>query len=37
MQRISGTFTGTSIVVSYDVATEKLTLSGYDTIANYDR
>ena len=36
VQRTSGTFTGTNITVSYDGATEKLTLSGYDTIANYD-
>src|SRR5262249_46294124 len=34
--RTSGTFTGTNITVSYDSATETLTLSGYDTIANYN-
>ena len=32
----SGTFSGTNITISYDSATEKLTLSGYDTIANYN-
>ena len=35
-QRTSGTFTATNITVSYDSATEKLILSGYDTIANYN-
>jgi len=31
----SGTINSTSISYSYDSATEKLTLSGYDTLANY--
>lgn len=35
-QRTSGLFTGTNITVSYDDFTDSLTLSGYDTIANYD-
>ncbi len=35
-QRTSGTFTGTNITVSYDSGTETLTLSGYDTIADYN-
>ena len=34
--RTSGVFTGTNITVSYDSGTEKLTLSGYDTIADYN-
>ena len=29
-------FTGTNITVSYDNGTDLLTLSGYDTIANYN-
>ena len=35
-QLTSGIFTGTNITVSYDGGTDKLTLSGYDTIANYN-
>lgn len=35
-QRTSGTFTGTNISVGYDAGTEKLTLTGYDTIAHYN-
>ena len=35
LQRTTGTFTGTNITVSYTVATETLTLTGYDTFANY--
>ncbi|MDQ0323457.1 hypothetical protein QO002_005663 [Pararhizobium capsulatum DSM 1112] len=34
-KQISGTIAGTSITVSWNAATETLTLSGYDTIANY--
>src|SRR4029077_20505775 len=33
--KTSGTFTGTNITIAYDSATEKLTLTGYDTLANY--
>src|SRR6185295_4217879 len=33
--KTTGTFTGTSITISYDSATEKLTLSGVDTLAHY--
>jgi hypothetical protein len=33
--KISGTFTGTSITITNDSATEKLTLSGVDTLAHY--
>ena len=33
--KTSGTFTGTNITITYDSATEKLTLTGYDTLANY--
>ena len=33
--KTSGTFTGTNITIGYDSATEKLTLTGYDTLANY--
>ena len=29
-------FTGTSITVSYDAASDQLTLSGYHTIAHYN-
>jgi len=36
MQLTSGIFTGTNITVSYDDGTDKLTLSGYDTIAHYN-
>src|ERR1043165_255598 len=32
----SGMVSGTNITVSYDSSTEKLTLSGYDTIAHYN-
>lgn len=35
-QLTSGMFTGTNIIVSYDSGSEKLTLSGYDTIAHYN-
>ena len=35
-QRTSGMFTGTNITVSYDSGTETLSLSGYDTIADYN-
>jgi hypothetical protein len=35
-QRISGIFTNTNITVSYNAATETLSLSGYDTIARYN-
>ena len=35
-QRISGIFSGTNIAIAYDTANEKLTLSGYDTIAHYN-
>jgi Ca2+-binding RTX toxin-like protein len=35
-QLTSGIFTGTNITVSYDDGTDTLTLSGYDTIANYN-
>ena len=35
-QLTSGMFTGTNITVSYDGGTDTLTLSGYDTIANYN-
>ena len=35
VQRTSGLFTGTNITISYTVATETLTLTGYDTFANY--
>jgi len=35
-QLTSGIFTGTNITVSYDDGTDKLTLSGYDTIAHYN-
>ncbi|MDB5505344.1 MAG: hypothetical protein JWR89_5246, partial [Tardiphaga sp.] len=34
--RASGMVAGTNITVSYDSASEKLTLSGYDTIAHYN-
>ncbi|MBO9557250.1 MAG: hypothetical protein J7515_01520 [Caulobacter sp.] len=34
-KQISGTIAGTSITLSWNAATETLTLSGYDTIANY--
>ena len=34
-QRTSGLFTGTNITVTYTSATETLTLTGYDTLANY--
>ena len=34
-KQISGTISGTGITVSWDAATETLTLSGYDTIAHY--
>ena len=33
---ITGTVSGTSITLSYNSATETLTLSGYDTVAHYD-
>jgi hypothetical protein len=33
--KTSGTFTGTNITIAYDSANEKLTLTGYDTLANY--
>jgi hypothetical protein len=33
--KTSGTFTGTTITISYNSATEKLTLSGVDTPAHY--
>jgi hypothetical protein len=36
VDKTSGTFTGTNISFTYDSATEKLTLSGYDTITNYN-
>jgi len=36
IDRISGVFTGTNISVAYNSALEKLTLTGYDTIANYN-
>jgi hypothetical protein len=34
-KQISGTIAGTSITVSWNAATETLTLSGYDTFAHY--
>jgi len=34
-KQITGTIAGTSITVSWNAATETLTLSGYDTIAHY--
>ena len=34
--RTSGTVAGTNIAVSYDSVNEKLTLTGYDTIAHYN-
>jgi hypothetical protein len=34
--RTSGLVSGTNITVSYDTANEKLTLSGYDSITNYN-
>ncbi|WP_068956305.1 cadherin-like domain-containing protein [Pararhizobium polonicum] len=34
-KQISGLISGTNITVSWNAATESLTLSGYDTIANY--
>ena len=34
--RTSGTVVGTNIAVSYDSVNEKLTLTGYDTIAHYN-
>ncbi|WP_165185480.1 M10 family metallopeptidase C-terminal domain-containing protein [Caulobacter soli] len=34
-KQITGTIAGTSITISWNAATETLTLTGYDTIANY--
>ncbi len=34
-KQISGLISGTNITISWDAATESLTLTGYDTIANY--
>ena len=34
-KQISGTISGTNITVSWNAATETLTMSGYDTIAHY--